>query len=224
MITGCYSPSKTFVRRLNKQLGFIRDVTDEQRFIEVAVETTMARRHINCITHPPTLSHPLPSTRNINHLCHLYGKRIIHWKMWVINVGESCLPQQHTKSTVCHLLLLLLSCAKSHMLSSTGMLHPSTCELAVDCDRPRSNSLTKLAHWHTAFWEQRSCPIHTTGTDQPNHLQLFRLMLASGSKHKQAEAIVATMVACTMLTAALTIALCTHPVMFVFGIYDNVAE
>ena len=48
--TGSNGSGKALVCRLNQQLGLVRDGTNKQRFIEVAVEAAVIRRYVNCIT------------------------------------------------------------------------------------------------------------------------------------------------------------------------------
>ena len=86
----------------------------------------------------------------------------------------------------------------------------------------QNNDIRPLA---SAFQEEQPGRVSTTNTGQPDH-KLFGLALAGVriNTHKQLEAIVAAAVACAVHTVALKIAPCVHPVTFIFGICDSIAE
>jgi len=86
----------------------------------------------------------------------------------------------------------------------------------------QNNDIRPLA---SAFQEEQPGRVSTTSTGQPDH-KLFGLALAGVriNTHKQLEAIIAAAVACAVHTVALKIAPCVHPVTFIFGICDSIAE
>lgn len=46
--TGRDGSSEALVRRLYKQLGFLFNMADKHRLVQVAVETAVVRRHVDC--------------------------------------------------------------------------------------------------------------------------------------------------------------------------------